>query len=450
MLASVVSRQRLSGAVGPDGLPSDALVLEWPMRSLSFRHRISLALLVLGAPSAVAVFGWAYSSLTTNPAKTVQQALQPVLTSGRSLLAAVDTAELSPDGREALREHREVLSHQVVLAQRAVQYKRLLTYGTAIALGVLGALLFGVSFLLGRALTGQLSRPMEELIGWTTHIRRNEQLPADPARRGAPEFAALRTALRDLSSELQGARRSELERERLRAFREVARRVAHEMKNPLTPIRFAIASLGRTAGAEQGDALEVLRAETVRLEHLAREFSTLGRLPEGPPADVDLGELLGELLRTSLPPEIDGYLQVSPGTPHILGHYDPLRRAFANVLRNAAEAMGGRGRIDVTVRPWEGGVRVSVADQGPGIPADKRAQVFEPYFTEKPDGTGLGLAIVKQAVDLHQGRIEAVETPGGGATFVIWFPLTPESPSTRPADRPFVERRVAERRRDWR
>ncbi|MEZ4589480.1 MAG: ATP-binding protein, partial [Gemmatimonadales bacterium] len=95
-------------------------------------------------------------------------------------------------------------------------------------------------------------------------------------------------------------------------------------------------------------------------------------------------------------------------------------------------------------------VRVAVADQGPGIPEEKLDRIFEPYFTEKAEGTGLGLSIVKQAVDLHQGDIEVVETPGGGATFVIWLPLARENARTRPPDRPFVERRVADRRRDWR
>ena len=175
-----------------------------------------------------------------------------------------------------------------------------------------------------------------------------------------------------------------------------------------------------------------------------------GWLPEGPPADVDLEELGAELLRTSLPAEIDGHLTVAPGTPHVHGHYDSLRRALANILRNASEAMGGQGRIELTIRPWEGGVRVSVSDQGPGIAPEKRPRVFEPYFTDKDDGTGLGLAIVKQAIDLHQGSVEVTETPGGGATFIVWLPLVPESARTRPADRPFVERRIADRRRNWR
>jgi signal transduction histidine kinase len=420
------------------------------MRPLSFRSRISLALLLLGAPSAVAVFGSAYLYLNNNSAKAVQGALRPIAASGRRLLTTLDTARMDATERQALDNHREVLSLRLQLSQRAVEFLRLRTYGTAIMFAVLGVVLFAGSIVLGWALARQLSRPIGDLVGWTGRIRRNEPLPPDPARSGSPEFAALRTALRDLASELQTARRAELERERLRAFREVARRVAHEMKGPLTPIRFAVASLERNRSSDQEEALEVLRGESSRLESLAREFANLGRLPEGPPAELDLGELLAELIRSTLPAGIDPHLTVAPGTPHIVAHYDPLRRAFGNILRNAAEAMRGEGRIEVTVRAWEGGVRVAIADQGPGIPTEKRGRIFEPYFTEKLDGTGLGLAIVKQSVDLHQGTIEVLETDGGGATFAVWLPLAPEGPATRPVDRPFVERRIAERRRNWR
>jgi signal transduction histidine kinase len=420
------------------------------MRPLTFRSRITLALLVLGAPSAGAVFAWAYSALNSNPAKVAQAALQPVGRTGRRLLEAIDTTAMSPDALEALRDHRDVLREQLRVTRSAVTYKRFITYGWAV-LGAFGGLvLLLTSVILSRNLAGQLSAPIDELIGWTGRIQRFESLPDEPPRPGAPEFASLRTALRDMADTLQHARRAELESERLRAFREVARRVAHEMKNPLTPIRFAVASLGRTAGKDQEEALDVLRAESVRLEQLARDFANLGRLPEGPPAPVDLGELLAELFRTSLPPEVEAHVQVAPNTPHIVGHFDSLRRAFSNVLRNAVEAMEGRGRIEATVRPWDGGVRISIADQGPGIAPAKRSRIFEPYFTEKIDGTGLGLAIVKQAIDLHQGSIEVIETPGGGATFVIWLPLALETARTRPPDRPFIERRVADRRRNWR
>src|SRR6266496_875518 len=150
---------------------------------------------------------------------------------------------------------------------------------------------------------------------WTGNIRRMEPLPPDRPRRGAPEFAALRTALREMADTLERARAQEIESERLRAFRETARRVAHEMRNPLTPIRLAVSKLSRTSAPEQREAIEVLVAESGRLEQLAREFTEFGRLPEGPAAPVDLPELLSELARTSLPPTMTARLALAPTTP---------------------------------------------------------------------------------------------------------------------------------------
>jgi signal transduction histidine kinase len=119
-----------------------------------------------------------------------------------------------------------------------------------------------------------------------------------------------------------------------------------------------------------------------------------------------------------------------------MGHYEPLRRAFANLYRNAAEAMQGHGVIDVTVTHEDdgdrGGLVVTIADHGPGIPADLRQRVFEPYFTTKSDGTGLGLALVRITLEAHGGSISVDETPGGGATFSIVFALPPSPALARP------------------
>ncbi|MGH7536300.1 MAG: sensor histidine kinase, partial [Gemmatimonadales bacterium] len=210
-----------------------------------------------------------------------------------------------------------------------------------------------------------------------------------------------------------------IEAERLRAFRETARRVAHEMRNPLTPIRLAVSQLSRSSSPQQREAIEVLVAESGRLEQLAREFTEFGRLPEGPTAPVDLVELLGELARTALPATMTARLDLDPATPTLQGHYDPLRRVFSNLLRNAVEACDGHGALDIAVGPEDGAVRVVIRDHGPGIPPGIRHRIFDPYFTAKEGGTGLGLALVRQTVEMHDGTIEVGETPGGGATFVV-------------------------------
>src|SRR5262249_213673 len=159
-----------------------------------------------------------------------------------------------------------------------------------------------------------------------------------------------------------------LEAERLRAFRETARRVAHEMRNPLTPIRLAVAQLARSASPAQQDAIDVLTAESGRLEQLAREFTEFGRLPDGPAAPLHLAGLLTGLARPSVPPTMQVRLTLDPSLPTLLGHYDPLQRAFSNIVRNAVEACDARGELELFARPENGGVRVEIRDHGPGVP----------------------------------------------------------------------------------
>jgi len=137
---------------------------------------------------------------------------------------------------------------------------------------------------------------------------------------------------------------------------------------------------------------------------------------------VDLVELLDDLGRTAVPRGVEVSVRADGGPCTISGHYDPLRRAFGNLLRNASEAMGGCGSIEIAVNRDGQGLVVTLADHGPGIPAELRQRVFEPYFTTKDDGTGLGLALVRHTIETHGGTLTVSETPGGGATFSIVLP----------------------------
>src|SRR5213592_3380129 len=393
---------------------------------LPFRQRIFVILVALTAvPTALAVVGWALAVRTVAPSAGARVALEEMTASARLMVDRMDTTHLSERERAAFREHLEQLSNSVTLARRAETYLRYYAGGFAAVVFVLGAFAVIAAVRVAGHLSRQLSRPIDELVGWTRLIRRRMPLPAGPPTRGAPEFEALRQALRELATTLDAARERELEAERLRAFREVARRVAHEIKNPLTSMRIAVDQLRRTDGMTEGrkeTALEVMAAETDRLERLAREFADFGRLPEGPPSEVDLVELLEELGRTSVPDGVTVRLTANGGPRTIVGHYEPLRRAFANLYRNASEAMQGMGPLDVTVTGDGAGLGVTIADHGPGIPADLRQRIFEPYFTTKRDGTGLGLALVRVTLEAHRGTIAVSETPGGGATFAIVFP----------------------------
>jgi two-component system nitrogen regulation sensor histidine kinase NtrY len=396
--------------------------------ALPFRRRIFLILVAMTAvPTVLAVTGWVLSVRTLLPTAGARASSERVALSARILLDGVDTLHLTPPERVALRHHLNQVSSSVRLARAAETFLRFYTAGVAVVILLLGAAVLYGSVNVAGHLSRQLSRPIDELVGWTQLIRRREPLPpvGALATRGAPDFEALRQALRELADTLSAARDRELEAERLRAFREVARRVAHEIKNPLTSMRIAIDQVRRTAGRADGrseTAIQVIGAETDRLERLAREFADFGRLPEGPQSEVDLVELLEELGRTSVPDGVEVRLTSNGGPRTLLGHYDPLRRAFANLLRNAAEAMGGHGAIDVAVTGDGRGCAVTIADHGPGIPNDLSQRVFEPYFTTKADGTGLGLALVRQTLEAHRGTITVTATPGGGATFIIVFP----------------------------
>jgi signal transduction histidine kinase len=116
---------------------------------------------------------------------------------------------------------------------------------------------------------------------------------------------------------------------------------------------------------------------------------------------------------------MEARLSLDAATPAIEGHYDPLRRAFSNILRNAVEACAGDGTIEIITRPEGGGARIEIRDHGPGIPPELEGRIFDPYCTGKEGGTGLGLALAKQTVEHHGGRIGVEPTPGGGATFVV-------------------------------
>ena len=173
----------------------------------------------------------------------------------------------------------------------------------------------------------------------------------------------------------------------------------------------------------------MLATESQRLETMARSFAQFGRLPEGPKADVDVGELARYTARATIPPTIDVDVDVADDVPMIHGHHDALARALSNVMLNAVDACRGerRGRIAVRVRPMaldgNRGVEVAVSDSGCGIPRERLARIWDPYVTSKPGGTGLGLAIARQTVLAHHGVVEADSVVGEGTEIRFVLPV---------------------------
>lgn len=361
-----------------------------------------------------------------------------VAESGRVLFeAAQDAAAADPVLAEALARHREDLSASALLARRwAFLGERLASVLPALALFFAMALTW-IALTASRRLARQIARPIHELVDWAGRLAREEPLPV-PTREEAGEVEdvrILRAAFRHASTELAEARRRALETERVRIWGEMARRVAHEMKNPLTPLRLAARRLERSGADAEAlhEPLSVIHEEIGRLEELAQQFAALGRPPEGPTSAIDLRELVAGLLETDVPPHVTSSLEAEAELPLVDGHYEALLRAFRNLVRNAVEAMEGsegERRIEVRLRRVPGDaeaghgteVEVVVADRGPGVPATIGEEIFAPDFTTKSRGTGLGLALVRQAVEVHGGRVYARNREDGGAEFVVRLP----------------------------
>lgn len=405
------------------------------MSPAGFRTRLFLILTLFATlPSIVLTLVWAGTFARALPLVSGSSAWERAAATGGKAIGIAQQAPLSASDRAALRAHEVELQESLTqarrfgfIAQRAVP---VIVVMAVVALGIL----IVVSSRVAGHLSRQLSRPIDELVGWTDRLGRGEELPEGQPRKGAPEFAVLRSRMRAVARQLRDARAREIEAERLRAFRESARQVAHELKNPLTPIRFAVARLRRDAPASVADAVDVLDVETKRIEEMARSFSQFGRLPEGPPADIDVAELVRYTTRASVPPDVEADVRVEGDVPMVRGHHDALARALSNVLLNAVDACrSGRTdrpdrtpRIGVTVARdrsnGDEGIVISVRDTGCGIPPERLARIWEPYVTSKPGGTGLGLAITRQTVLAHNGTVYATSAVGDGTEIRFTLP----------------------------
>lgn len=379
-----------------------------------------LGLVALGTlPLAVALVVAALQTRATGSG--ARASLDEIAASGRTLIETLDTTALTPSARTALDHHAAAIARRTTQARIAEFVSR--TWAgviTALILVVAVVTVVG-SLTFARRWARYTSAPVEELVRWVRHIALREPLPTPTASASvAPEFDALRQALRDMSEALERARVQELENERLSAFRETARHVAHEMRGPLSAARLALGQVtdSATADGRAAAALKVLEDETNRLDRLAKEFAEFGRLPEGPQADVDIGELLAGVIAATVPADRTVSRDIEPRLL-VRGHYEPLRRAFQNIVKNAVEAGGA---LRVSAFRSTGSVRVAVTDGGPGVPVDQRERIFDPYVTTKPAGTGLGLALVRQTVTAHRGTVEVEDGPAGGARFVVMLP----------------------------
>jgi signal transduction histidine kinase len=428
------------------------------MNQLRFRTRLVLILSLFAiVPALVLTLLWSGTVSTALPFVTGQSAWDSVAASGAKAIDAARQAPLTASQRRAIDAHERELRVSVEQARRYSFLAGRTVRVIAVA-GVLALLILtGAASRVAGHLSRQLSRPLDELVRWTELIGHGEPLPPPPEPtivsrqrlngddgslttievttsrvRGAPEFETLRRSMREMVSELEHGRRQAVEAERLHAFRETARRVAHEIKNPLTPIRFALARLRGQAPDTLQEDVDVIAMESERLDRMAKSFAEFGRLPEGPPSEVDMGELVRYTARSCVPPGIALDLEIDENLPRVYGHNGALAGALSNVLLNAVDASGDHGRITVKARSaklaGKDAVRISVADFGKGIAPENLERIWEPYVTNKPGGTGLGLAIARQAVWAHDGTVNATSTLGQGTEIQFTIPANGAAP----------------------
>ena len=216
--------------------------------------------------------------------------------------------------------------------------------------------------------------------------------------------------------------------QRMAAWGDVARRIAHEVKNPLTPIQLSAERLRRKFGPMVGDEratleqyADVIVRQTSDLRRIVDEFSKFARMPAPERRPLDLGKLVTEavVLQESARPDIRYRLELPE--PAVLAHLDGtmINQAFTNLLKNAAEAIDERlakapdsepGEIRVTLAAEPDRLVIDIADNGTGLP-DQPARLFEPYVTHRAKGTGLGLPIVKKIIEEHDGTLELMPAP---------------------------------------
>ncbi|CAM3556576.1 HAMP domain-containing protein [Corallococcus sp. ZKHCc1 1396] len=290
----------------------------------------------------------------------------------------------------------------------------------------------GLAFaaLLGLLVSRWMTRPVEALTSGARRVAEGA-LDVQVAARASGEVGELVRTFNHMTSELKATTERLMATERIAAWQEVARRLAHEIKNPLTPIRMSLETLLAAHEARHPsfpalfkESAGVILEEVERLRRIVDEFSRFARLPKPQLAPVDLGELAqGVLSLYAAPPEGIHLLPALQTGVVARADRDQLTQVLVNLVKNAEEAMTGKGgSLRVRVKGTDADAVIEVEDDGPGIPAEHRARIFEPYFTTKDGGTGLGLAIAARILQEHGGRLEVGGEPGQGARFSVVLP----------------------------
>ncbi len=329
-------------------------------------------------------------------------------------------------------------------------YSRLQRQGASVSdvyawvFGVLAFLVIVAAFLIGAIVSRRVTRRVTDLAEASRKVGAGDLTVSLPT--GAEdEVAELTKAFNQMVRDLRDSRTRIEYLQRIGAWQDFARRLAHEIKNPLTPIQLAAQEMDETYTGEDkayqeklAHARAIIEEEVATLRRLVGEFSAFAKLPQADLSPSDLCELVHSI-ENSIPAVLEDLgegaaraveVRLSCATEPIAVRMDPmmLKRCVDNILRNAIQAASREhphGGGLVLLRAYQGERRafVEVRDNGPGIDEENWERVFDPYYTTKAEGTGLGLAIVKKVVLEHGGEVRLDRAPEGGARFSIELPL---------------------------
>ena len=309
----------------------------------------------------------------------------------------------------------------------------LLQHIRAIAYAVAGAGIL-LAIVCSLWVAGVFSRPVERLAAasrevaagnWNVHV----------AAGSRDELGQLAEAFNAMTRELLQQRERLLQAERVAAWRELARRLAHELKNPLFPLQITVENLLRARSLPAPEFDEVfeesartLREEIMHLKAIVARFSDFSKMPQPELRTVDVNALVEKvaaLHRPQIeqsPKPVSLELELDPARPQASLDPELMHRVLSNLVLNALDAMPEGGRITIATRAAPEALEISVSDSGVGLTPEERDRLFTPYYTSKQHGTGLGLAIVQSVVSDHHGSISVSSEPGRGATFTIRLP----------------------------
>jgi nitrogen fixation/metabolism regulation signal transduction histidine kinase len=259
---------------------------------------------------------------------------------------------------------------------------------------------------------------------WNVHV----------AVESSDELGQLAQAFNQMTQQLLEQRDRLVQSERVAAWRELARRLAHELKNPLFPLQITVENLLRAREGEQFDEVfrestSTLLAELANLRTIIGRFSDFAKMPAPQLQPVNVNEVVRGALKLfeaqfAAPgkPPVATKIDLDENLAPIQADPDLLHRAVQNLILNALDAMPAGGTLTVRTRPGTGGIRLEISDTGKGLTKEECERLFTPYYTTKQHGTGLGLAIVQSVVSDHGGKISVESEPERGTTFLIELP----------------------------